>query len=176
MSDLREALDHTLDAIALNREQAKRLYNPDPQVNSLAERVIALRAHGLTTRMVAELISDIRAVIELNAAERGHEREVAGALDDLLRRLYFPNRAAVSSGSALGVKGAALRLRGPLRVLRSPAEHTAAEFVTAARQVCDVVDCCSEGLLRGGSLRHELRPMLHDQLLAILGDGEQVAA
>ena len=92
---LRGVIDTAADAIAVNRAQARRLYDPTPDVDSLAERLLDLRrTHGVPAPVISGLLRDVRDLIALNDDELGHERTITGTLDALDRAERAASRPA----------------------------------------------------------------------------------
>lgn len=161
---LRRALHVALDGHALNRRQAVELFNPDPEENSLAERIVALRHHGVPLHIIRRLLADVRQLLDLNDEEDGCHTTLAGQLDDLTTvvrdaELNDPGH------QALGVKSIARAVRPALADLGSTDGTT---YFKAALAIRDVIRVAPRDQLTSQSLRHELGAGRHDQLLALI--------
>ena len=120
---LRPATGAALEASALHAAQQRALFNPSPECDSLAERLIALREHGVPNTVLRGLIADVRAVIELNAREGRCERAVCVELEQLGRSLDG------AAGIPEIAQGAIHQKKdGRKRDERSPTKHEAAPF------------------------------------------------
>lgn len=167
---LRGVLDTAADAIAVNREQARRLYDPTPEVDSLAERLLDLRrTHGVPAPVISGLLRDVRDLIALNDTELGHERTITGTLD----ALEAAEREARNPGrlrSELSIRALVRRLRADLDTIAAAAGGT--EYALAAsrvREVCEHATAAGDvEKLRSRTLRHELGGRRHDLLVEIV--------
>lgn len=171
---VRGALASTMEAQAAGRAEALQILNPDPEVNSLAEYVVALKSQidQTTYRAILRLLRDILA---LNIEQLGHEYDATGVLDELATILHRAECERQVT-RAIGVKAIARNLRGPLGIISRPLGHTAAEFIAATRTVDEALDGTSETVLRGPTLRHELGRGPHNALLQILDAPTELAA
>lgn len=170
--DLRQALGTTLDNVAVNRAQRRELFNPDPDVNSLAEEIVALRAHGVPDTRIRALLAHIRRVLELNELEGNNTRTVASQLDDLARTLAHAERnQRIVAGES--TKRIAAELRAHLRVLReqekAPIKDGVAYF-TARTAIDDIVARCPMSRLDSATMRRQLGDGPHRQLLQLAGE------
>lgn len=150
---LRAATHVAIEGHAVNRTEALRLYNPDPEINSLGERIIALRRHGVPPAVVGELIRDVREIIALNDREGGCHTQLAGDLEQLYRAAAGEARGVAA---AITVRGIVNALREPLATLVSPAGHSAAVVTRARARVTDVVATTPRERLLSPSVAHEL--------------------
>ncbi len=165
---IRAALDDALEAQALGHREASRLYNPDRDVNSLAERLMALRAAGVPEQLVRDLFADVRAIIDLNAAQTRRDTSLSGRLDELATSLQRAQTTGL--GEALGVQALARKLRPALHVIQHPATRTAAQFVRAIRDIDRIIATTARSTLLGASVRHELGKGKHALLTELAGD------
>jgi hypothetical protein len=165
--EIRQALSHSLESVALNERQHLLIFNPDPEVNSLAERIVHLRRHGVPTDLVAALVADVRRLLELNAAEGHGTRTVASRLDDLASALAHAerNEAVVA---AVSIKRLAGQLRPHLATLRQPSTDGTAYF-RAAATVKDIVRSTPRSRLTSPTMRRQLGAGPHAQLLDLMG-------
>lgn len=165
---IRTALSGTMEAQALGRAEARRLFNPDSEVNSLAERLMALRTFGVPQDCLRSIFADLRAVIDLNTAQCGEEASVAGQLDELATVLHRAETEAHVSCS-LGIKSLARALRPALEVIAAPARHAACVNVEAVRVIDRIISDTAPSRLLGPTLRHELGAGKHDLLADLMG-------
>jgi hypothetical protein len=139
--EIREALASTLEATGLNQAQRLALYNADPEINSLAEKLVTLRAYGVPVSVIRELLGDVRTVLALNDAEGGHARSVAGRLDDLATALAHAERnQQIVTGPS--IKRLADQLRPHLATLRSPDAADGTAYAQASMAVRSIVKTC----------------------------------
>lgn len=175
--DLRHALGVTLDNVAVNRAQRRELFNPDPETNSLAEEIIALRAHGVPNETIRALLAHTRRVLELNELEGSNTRTVAGQLDDLARALAHAERSQqIVAGES--TKHLAGELRTHLRVLRQQDKATVKDgvaYFTARAAVDDIIRRCPRSRLESATMRRQLGAGPHRQLMELAGPTEVAA-
>ena len=164
--DLRGFVDVAADAIAANRAQHRLLFNPTPEVDSLAERLIALRRHGVPSGLISELIQDVKQLITLNEHEHGDERALAGALDALARAEHAAEREGSRAHDAISVRALVRRLRDDLDTIR--ASGTGTEFALAAARVREICSQTPADKLTSNTLRHELGGRRHDLLVEMV--------
>lgn len=120
-------LEPTLDAIALNRHQARLVANPTPEVDSLAEHVRELAR--LATRQqrphLLAVLELLRTLAASNDAEQTQEQTVAGLVD----RMVSEQRDLELNGtSRKSARACSRALRPVLADLLNPmlaAEHPA---------------------------------------------------
>lgn len=165
---IREALNGTLEARALGDAEARLLFNPDLEVNSLAERLVALRDYGVPEQALRAIFTDLRAIIDLNTAQCGEETEVAGRLDELAAVLHRAETATHVT-CALGIKSLVRILRPALDVIAVPAKHSAGSYVASVREVDQIIASTTASRLLGRSVRHELGGARHDLLADLMG-------
>jgi hypothetical protein len=152
-----------------NEQQRLLLFNASRDEDSLAEVLTgAIRRQEDGPTVVAKAMPYVRKLFGKNEEERQHEREIIGALDPLATQQH-----AAGLRSALTVKAAVRRLRGPLRVIdRSKRELVGhLEYVPACRAIDDVIRELAPDVLRGPGLRNELGKDRHDLLLDFATDG-----
>lgn len=165
--ELHAAGAQVIEALALNDQQRRALFDPSPAIDSLAEELVALREHGVPDHVVRRLVGRVGEVITLNGLEGACEHDVSGRLD----RLRHAARARTDD--ALTVKGLARALRPDLAVLARG--ERAREFTAAALRVQDVIRSADPTKLRSRSLRNELGGGRHDLLLAFISSAERTA-
>lgn len=158
---LRGPLDSTLEVIATGQREASLIFNPSPEVDSLAEHIARLDRHGVPGEVIRNLLAQLRDVLNLNAVQDRHARGAAGALDAL----------SSLATDALTTKSITRTLREPLDLLGRADTVSAAEWQRASGEVRRVIDACGPERLRAPSLRHEMGGRRHDVLLAVLADG-----
>lgn len=133
---LPDALGKSLDGQVLNRAEAQRIYNPSPEIDSLAEHVIAIcRDYRVPQDRARTVIADVIAVLKLNEAEGRCHLDVAGQLDSLAHQLHTDGLRTI-----LGVKQIARRVRPALQTM-AEARTTLVpnrEYVAAVRAVDDL--------------------------------------
>lgn len=172
---LRTCVDQTLDAIVLNLDQALQLYNPDPEANSLAERLVALRNYGVPEKAIKELLADVRVLLDLNARECGIERGLAGHLEELARVAHGFERDSHIVGEALTIKSAARALRPALQTIASDSGD-GITYVSATRTIDRVIERSTSTALRSESMRKQLGKAPHDLLCRLVDERECMTA
>jgi hypothetical protein len=164
---IRIALNDAMEAQALGDAEAQRLYNPDPDINSLAERLLQLRAHNVPEPHLQAIFTDLRAVIQLNTAQTSHDAAVSGQLDELATSLHRDTTQATVT-RALGIHALARALRPALAVLQAPASHSASEYVRAVRDIDRIITTTPRSRLLSHSVRHELGATKHALLTELV--------
>lgn len=161
-SELAGPLAAAMDGQSLNRAQARTLFNPDPECNSAAERIVALcREYGVPQQRMRDVLADIAHALRLNDAELDVHAAVAGDLDRLARRLH-----AGGARSALTVKQIARIARPALTSLRRPGCDPV-DFCHAAWQIRDLFGAIDAEHLFTRSVRNELGKQPYQQLQAL---------
>lgn len=169
--NLRGALEATMDLLPLNRKQHQLLFNPDAEVNSLAERIVALRHHGIPEPVIKGLINDVRELLTLNAAEGAGARTVTGLLDELAVAMAHAERnrdAAEAIVAAESIKQVACQLRPHLAVLRDPGSYDGTAWSVAQATVQDVIARTPRSRLLSPTMRNQLRKGPYRQLEALM--------
>ena len=150
-----KGLAHVMDARGANLEQNALLYNPSPEVDSLAELPAELlrqvRAGNIDPALFATWAKLSRRLLESNIAEGASEMTAAGLLEDHIARARTAPLAA-----RMTAKSIARRLRDPLRVMLDPAAHDAIEFFRAAGAIRDVLAACPREQLLAPAVEHHL--------------------
>jgi hypothetical protein len=100
------ALNALLDARAHNLEQARLLFNPSPEADSLIEQLHGLDAFDVPPREVQTLVDQAVELYRSNQAEGHREQDAAGALDGHIRDLA----AGISNDLTLKGLGRQVRL------------------------------------------------------------------
>lgn len=154
-AELRVCVDRTVEAIALNDRQAKVIFDPSPEVDSLAERIVVLRHYGVPESVVRDLLGDIKRLLELNSQERSEQHAVAGSLDRMLAR-------DPDDRGAFSFKDIARRLREDLAVLDGDPD--------ARGRIAQLVSCVHPDRLTSSTLRHEIGGRKHDLLRSLIAE------
>jgi hypothetical protein len=141
-----------LDARALNLEQARLLFDPSVEVDSLLELPAALLRAGAPAVLVSELSVLCRRVLESNLLEGERERVLAGVLDEQLAAIRV-----LPVAGRLTAKGIARAVRGPLGVVLDGGGGDAVRYFRACCAVRDVVAAVPRAQLLAPAVRHELR-------------------
>ncbi len=167
-----EIVAPALDGICHNTDQQRIIFDPSPEVDSLAERIASLRDNNVPDDVIAHLFADLRALVASNRAERVVHRRVSRTGDDLARAL---GAAPAPAGGAceLTVTGIKRLLGGPdgaLAVIANPAGRDGRELTAARSVVRRVVDRAPSAVLRGRSLRNQLGARRHDLLLELAAE------
>lgn len=155
-----QALDHVLDARAVNQAEHRALVNLDtPEIDSLIEAIVRLPMPD-ATRVALSRYAD--RVLALNTREAEHELQAAGQLDPLCARCR-----------TVGFKKLADTLRPQL------AANTGNDGAAYVRLVCTIRRYAEDpqvgpATLRSRTLRHELGHGPHDALCALLTEIERV--
>lgn len=143
-----------MDAVAANDHEARMLFDPSPEVDSLAEYTLAVASRIRDLPMPAETRSQLlplataahgrtRAVIVQNRRERSCETDAAGALDGVARRIH-----------QVPVK----ELRSRLTPLLSASARDGIAYVHLVRELADLLanPWVGREVLLSGALAHEL--------------------
>lgn len=162
----RTAAHVAMDGAALNRAQHDLLFNPTPEVDSLAERLAALLRDGVPRDTIRFLFENVRELIDLNEAEHGCHTRLAGQLDDLARVLHEAERDT-HAAHALGIKALARALRPALDVLSDPAAADPLALVRASRTISAIIERTPDAQLLNASVRHEIGQRRYQALIAI---------
>lgn len=155
--DLDTAATRTLDAQALNGRQHRALYDPSAEIDSVAEKILALRRFDVPDHAIRELLLNVRDILAMNASERHAEHDVQGAVDRVRRT---PDLIGI-----LTIKTLARELREDLAVLSG----TGGDRITAALRLNDTIRRTPRDRLLSQSLRHELGANRHDLLTTLVG-------
>lgn len=164
--DLRDMLEVTLDGVALNDAQRLACFNPDPEVNSLAERIVALRHHGVPDTVIGDLLQQVGEVLALNGQEGNRARTVAGQLDGLAAAAQHTACNGLADAPA-SLKKLAEQLRPHLAVLRKPYEYDGFAYVQASGAARRIIAACPRARLESPTVRKQLGKGPHAQLLAL---------
>lgn len=153
------ALEAVMNAQACNDAQARALFDPSPEVDSLKERLAVLFVkYKVTAEDRAGIVRDVDRVQDWNQSERTAENRAAGALDAAGPR---------NLRDTIGVRGAAAALRPVL------GRDFQQECSTLRRLIAD--PRCGAELLRSRSLSTQLGRRQHARLLELLDVMEQSA-
>lgn len=166
--DLRGTLDVTLDNVPLNDAQRLELFNPDPEVNSLAEDIVALRLHGVPNEEIRRLLRRVGAVIALNGEEGDNTKKVAQRLDDFATAAQRAATCGQLADAPVSLKKLAGQLRPHLAVLRTNGLGLGgARYLEASSAVRRIITTCPASRLASPTMRRQLGDGPHDQLLAL---------
>jgi hypothetical protein len=160
-NQLRPALDAAMDARGANLEQEALIFDPDPEVNSLAEYVSVLLRHGVPAEVIANIATLLRRLAQSNAVEGACERTTVGVLDRAVADLHHDGRR-----TGLTVKDAAERLRPHLRAIAPLCDGVT--YFRACCAIRDVLAQVDEQAARGSAMRNQLGAGRHDLLLSLL--------
>lgn len=158
---LRRPLEHAMDARCENLTQQTYVWDPDPEVNSLAEIPAVLMRLGVDPAVISTLAMLVRKIAESNMREGQHELDIAGTLDSITAGLHYHGMR-----STLTVKAAARKLRPALSTLARGGDAT--RFFAASCDIKDVLACLPPEIVQGRGLRHELGDGRHDLLLSLI--------
>lgn len=150
----RDWMHQSMEGCAVNDEQTRLLWNPDPAVNSIVELAQQALHSGVAVEVIADLITLTRKTLESNLRERGIHFELAGQFDDLAAQLMDQERNG-SVRRQLTVKALGRALRPALTALR--AGGSAIELAPHYRVVEQVFATVPSAQLFTASMRAELR-------------------
>jgi hypothetical protein len=168
---LHQARDRAMEAQALNHRQRFLIANNTPAVDSLLEEfMVLIDRYSIPAIESVGIVRRFRELLTLEIAEYTEEREITRTVDEHIRAQHAAARPRLVVDSGLSIKRLAAILRPALRVLVSPAGHTAAELIAARRTVVDVVRSTPAERLTCASMRHELRDACHDALTSYIED------
>jgi CHAT domain-containing protein len=161
-------LNPTMDARAHNLHQARLIANPTPEIDSIVEHLAAIAETATDTQRghVLELLRLVRDLAASNHAEGTRQQTVAGVVDRLAADL---RRHETTARTSFGVQQLARALRKPLETIVNARGAGSAKYVTAVRQIEDVLRMVpATHLLDNVSLRHELGVAKYDALTRII--------
>lgn len=75
-------LNEAMDARAHNMDQARLLWNPTPEADSLLEYLHEIR-DAVPVEVMSKMLTLIRQLVESNQVEGEHERRLAGFADQM---------------------------------------------------------------------------------------------
>lgn len=146
-----QALEEQLTGMAVNRNQDRQLANRTPEIDSLAEILLAIHsAESPTVRrqLVVAGLDLIRQIRELNDVEHGCEQRTAGLAQQITPQLAAARRRWT-------IKRLAAELRPLLADLANHMVHGDTQKDRLARLATIVAEAPQENL-RSVALRHEL--------------------
>ncbi len=146
---------------ALNRAEARLLYDPSPAIDSLAEDIATLHRFGVPAETIEGLLRRVRRAIALNDCEANVHGELCELLDDLARAAHGDTLHRHAS-RVMTVKAIAKALRPALGVIAAPREHDAMAFVKAVRTIDRLVASHPLAVLLTDSVRNEIGPRRFD--------------
>lgn len=171
----RTFLHPALDAQAANAHQDRLIYDPTPEVDSLAEHLReALKGTtGPARQHLRSAFALLTQVAHANHAERDHEQTIGGAADHLVTSLRRAER--VTGTKQLTAKGVARALRDPLGRTEPGAPMTTA-VIADLREIHRVADQVTLDLLLSGAVQHELGDAKFERLAEIVSARLETAA
>ena len=89
----RSDMRHVLDARALNLEQQRLIFNPSPEIDSLAE-IIGRALSGRPAEELLEARRVLKRLLASNHEEGGHERELAASIEQSLSAHFGAQKVA----------------------------------------------------------------------------------
>lgn len=161
-------LNPVMDARGENLCQQRLINNATPEIDSIVEHVAALirtatdrqRPH---LRALLELVRDLA---QSNTREGAAQTSVAGVVDQLAADL---RRSETTGHTEFGVQQLARALRRPLETIVNAKRDDSARYVTAVRQIGQVLDMVPAAhLLDNASLRHELGVTKYTRLCELI--------
>lgn len=170
------ASDLAMEGAAMNHAGRRILFNPTPEVDSLAERVAGLQVYGVPRHEVRALLSDIRRALDLN----GGEGEVYAALCGELS-----SSASAAGGSSrvesLTTRGVVDALGRPTRLLADARRGVIVDSDDLARARAAVLDAARSvprKTLLAGFVERQLRARRFAEIVAACDevDGTKAAA
>lgn len=157
------ATELAMEGMATNDAGRRLLYDPSPEIDSLAERLVELEQHGVPRRVVRALLADLREALSLNLRERAGYRALAGTLDRATRIGAAPELSRAGT-----VRGAINLLREPLELLAANEAGVRIDgraLVEAVSRVRRVVAVAPRRMLLSRSLRSNLGGRKHRVLV-----------
>lgn len=154
----RNFLEPAMDARALNLDQARLLYDPSPEVDSLFEVSHAVATSPelrVARRHAPRLMHLLGQLHEKNEQEGDRQLLIAGAADLLVTDLRALELSGASP-SALPAKAIARELREPLRRLLAPAGGDLFELLGDLRAVDRLIGRTPRAQLLSRTVRYEL--------------------
>lgn len=150
----RAFLDPAMDARALNQDQARLIYDPSPEVDSLLE--VLGQVSPATDECRRHMKRAIAKCVKLGLSNRGEgglEARVAGAADQLTRELHGQQ---LQGNSAIAAKACARMLREPLSAIACPPLGEPRRLIEAGRAVGEVFVRVPSEVLLSRAVEHEL--------------------
>ncbi len=169
-----------LDALASNALQGRLLIDPSPEVDSLVEKIAALRRHGVPGETLRDLLRDCQHVIELNHGEAASERTASENADRITRRAEHARTAPDARGTRPTVRSVSARLRPALRTILAHREGppTAPQPMSLARAwfiAHDVIVRTPTRTLLGSGMQTTLGRCQYGLLLELASEHDQHA-
>ena len=157
---LREIQNDAMEIIALSGDRARQL------VPAVVEEILALRDLGVPEQNIDRLIEALRRCCAYNDEFVEHGQSICGHVTMLMHG---------GEPGALTVRGIVQALRPALRVLRDPASYSAADYVTAARDLQTITRRVPRDKLLSRSVKTNLGGSMYGQLVSVLdGDAAEV--
>jgi hypothetical protein len=142
------ALEPALDAEVLNHDQARLIYDPSPQIDSLVELVDGAFKNAVA---MARLLSELAAS---NGLELDRERMIAGFADDLAAALRHCEHN--TTDGPLSARRLAAELAPMLDVLSDPSAPF--DYAPAVHKLRGIFAATPHAALFAKSTLHHLRP------------------
>lgn len=169
------ATDLAIEGQAMNAAGRLILFNPSPEIDSIAEEIAALeRNYGVPRSAVRSMLAKLGRAIDLNGREERCYRDIAGALNRATAVQSTPSLARAST-----VRGAYALLREPLGVLaanRAGQKVDGRALVDAAGLVRRVVEVAPRKTLLSPALERQLRRPRMEALHAAIEAQDRKAA
>ena len=163
----RDYLSNSLDAIAANDEQARLIFNPSPEVDSLVEdfklligssrRSVDRQADAPLPARLADTSRRLRALAHSNGRERRFELAISAAADRDVRSARDLALNGRAGGEAvLACKAIARAVRVPLKTIADPPAGDGMALVDAVRAVDQVLARAPAAQVCSPTVRHEI--------------------
>lgn len=156
------ASDLDMECIALNGFERRLWFNPTPEIDSLAEELVALESYGVPRHKVRHLLSTyVKPALRANKKQHDVLRERMGEIRGETQGL-----PTIQSFTVRGVVDA---LREPLGVLadaRRGKPVTQRDLNQAQAIVADAVRVTPRDVLLARSMPHQLRAQRYAELVA----------
>lgn len=160
-----QLLAPSMDATALNDQQAAMIVNGTPQIDSLVEHLIAALHGERTDEHLRAALGIVGRIQAANRAEGACERRISGAADDLARTFRDAELNGGQPAKMWSAKRVNRETRDALSVLLNPVLTGQHEDALAA--VVAVVAACPRDVLLSERTLHELQPRKFRRLMDI---------
>lgn len=165
----RNVLEPSIEAQAHNDRQALLIHNATADCDSLLERLNLLTHHA--PAIVADCLSDVRRIVESNAAERAEEHRIAGFGDQLVTDLRRVELNEPHLKLAMPAKQVAAHAREPLS--RIAHNH---DLVSAVRAIDTLIRRVPRAQLLSPTVQYELGAQKYALLLWLVEERGEVVA
>lgn len=158
-----------MDAIAIGDVEHHKLFNPSPEVDSIAEHLAVAVQRGCKAngKRALELIVE---VIELNRKQRSRSLDFAGFADELARQIKDSEFNGDGEGKALPARALANAVRPHLRVI-ADADSIDADVCAAFRAIHAHTAGVAKSQVLAPRVRKELGKGPFGLLSQIVGEG-----